>query len=274
MIGLVDWELLVLFIGLFVVNHALQKTGLPQRVVTDLAVAGVPLQDLGPLIAISFVLSNIGSNVPAVMLLLPIVAHTLAGPTLALVSTPAGYLLIVGSVANIIVVDAQSGQACFRKAIFYTGTIALCARYAASRNRGDGLDQGAFVLGVTGPGNAGPPPILRGKELLLSDMNVFYCMGAFGLACVFLWLSQFSQYMTGNPPSVYDGTAFGQHLFARPAIADEHAQGHIERRRTSADSTAAGVMGHRGHGLLGRWLIGSVAKQVMFHAPCAVLVAR
>ncbi len=29
MLGLVDWELLVLFMGLFVVNHALQKTGLP-----------------------------------------------------------------------------------------------------------------------------------------------------------------------------------------------------------------------------------------------------
>ena len=33
MLGLVDWELLVLFIGLFVVNHALQKTGLPARLV-------------------------------------------------------------------------------------------------------------------------------------------------------------------------------------------------------------------------------------------------
>jgi len=106
MLGLVDWELLVLFIGLFVVNHALQKTGLPERVVTDLAVAGVPLQHLGPLFAITFVLSNIVSNVPAVMLLLPSVAHTLAGPTLALVSALAGNLLIVGSVANIIVVDA------------------------------------------------------------------------------------------------------------------------------------------------------------------------
>jgi Na+/H+ antiporter NhaD/arsenite permease-like protein len=108
MLGLVDWELLVLFIGLFVVNHALQKTGLPERLVADLAAAGVPLQHLSPLFAITFVLSNIVSNVPAVMLLLPSVAHTLAGPTLALVSTLAGNLLIVGSVANIIVVDAAA----------------------------------------------------------------------------------------------------------------------------------------------------------------------
>jgi hypothetical protein len=60
--------------------------------------------------------------------------------------------------------------------------------------------------------------------------------------------------MTGNPPSVYDGTAFGQHLFARPAIADEQAQGRIERRRTSsADSTAAGVMGHSAGALVDRF---------------------
>lgn len=34
------------------------------------------------------------------------------------------------------------------------------------------------------------------------------------------------------------------------------------------------VLGHRGQGIMGRWLVGSVAKQVMHHAPCAVLVAR
>lgn len=34
------------------------------------------------------------------------------------------------------------------------------------------------------------------------------------------------------------------------------------------------VIGHRGHGLMGRWLLGSIAKQVMHHATCAVLVAR
>jgi Na+/H+ antiporter NhaD/arsenite permease-like protein len=108
MLGLVDWELLVLFIGLFVVNHALQKTGLPARLVGDLAAAGVPLQHLGPLFVTTFVLSNVVSNVPAVMLLLPSVAHTLGGPTLALGSTLAGNLFIVGSVANIIVVDAAA----------------------------------------------------------------------------------------------------------------------------------------------------------------------
>jgi Na+/H+ antiporter NhaD/arsenite permease-like protein len=108
MLGLVDWELLVLFMGLFIVNHALQTTGLPARAMADLAAAGVPLQHPGPLFAATFVLSNIVSNVPAVMLLLPGAEHALAGLTLALVSTLAGNLFIVGSIANIIVVDAAS----------------------------------------------------------------------------------------------------------------------------------------------------------------------
>jgi Na+/H+ antiporter NhaD/arsenite permease-like protein len=106
MLGLVDWELLVLFIGLFVVNHALQKTGLPGRAVMDLAAFGVDLHAPAPLFVASFLLSNVVSNVPAVMLLLPVATHPLGGTVLALSSTLAGNLLIVGSIANIIVVQA------------------------------------------------------------------------------------------------------------------------------------------------------------------------
>ena len=40
------------------------------------------------------------------MLLLPVATHELSGPLLALASTLAGNLFIVGSIANIIVVDA------------------------------------------------------------------------------------------------------------------------------------------------------------------------
>ena len=108
MLGLVDWELLILFIGLFVVNHALQETGIAAGIVADLAAAGVNLERPGPLFAATLVLSNVVSNVPAVMLLLPVAAGALAGPTLALASTLSGNLLIVGSIANIIVVNAAA----------------------------------------------------------------------------------------------------------------------------------------------------------------------
>lgn len=106
MLGLVDWELLVLFIGLFVVNHALARTGLTADAVRALAATGLPLVEPAPLFGATFVLSNLVSNVPAVMLLLPAATEPFSGPMLALVSTLAGNLLIVGSIANIIVVDA------------------------------------------------------------------------------------------------------------------------------------------------------------------------
>src|SRR5712664_1491026 len=57
MLGLVDWELLILFIGLFVVNHALQETGIAAGIVADLAAAGVNLERPAPLFAATLVLS-------------------------------------------------------------------------------------------------------------------------------------------------------------------------------------------------------------------------
>jgi Na+/H+ antiporter NhaD/arsenite permease-like protein len=109
MLGLVDWELLVLFMGLFVVNDALQRTGLPAQIVTASEAMGLRLDHPAPLFGAAFLLSNIVSNVPAVMLLLPVAAQQpLAGPLLALSSTFAGNLFIVGSIANIIVVDAAA----------------------------------------------------------------------------------------------------------------------------------------------------------------------
>ena len=103
--GFVDWELLILFIGLFVVNHAFATTGLAAQAIAWLAAQGVHLADSGPLFAATLGLSNLVSNVPAVMLLIPHISGPEAGATLALVSTFAGNLLLVGSIANLIVVD-------------------------------------------------------------------------------------------------------------------------------------------------------------------------
>jgi Na+/H+ antiporter NhaD/arsenite permease-like protein len=104
-LGLVDWHLLVLFIGLFVVNHAFAAAGLAGRASAALRAGGLDLADTRWLFPATAVLSNLVSNVPAVMLLLPHATHPLAGPVLALSSTLAGNLLIVGSIANIIVIE-------------------------------------------------------------------------------------------------------------------------------------------------------------------------
>ncbi|HHO77099.1 MAG TPA: anion transporter [Deltaproteobacteria bacterium] len=108
MLGLVDWQLLVLFCGLFIVNHALQQTHVPDSVVADLARSGIDPTHPGWLFAITVLLSNAVSNVPATMLLLPLADHPMSGPLLALSSTFAGNLLIIGSIANIIVVEIAS----------------------------------------------------------------------------------------------------------------------------------------------------------------------
>ena len=110
MLGLVDWQLLVLFAGLFVVNHALEGTGAMENAIATLGANGVDARDPRWLFALIVVMSNLVSNVPAVMLLLPLAEHPAAGPVLALASTLAGNLLIVGSIANIIVVDAAGRQ--------------------------------------------------------------------------------------------------------------------------------------------------------------------
>lgn len=109
-LGFVDWELLVLFIGLFVVNHAFETTGLAAQAVAWLALHGVQLGDSAALFVAGLGLSNLVSNVPAVMLLLPHLKTPQAGATLALVSTFAGNLLLVGSIANLIVADLARRQ--------------------------------------------------------------------------------------------------------------------------------------------------------------------
>jgi Na+/H+ antiporter NhaD/arsenite permease-like protein len=108
LLALVDWQLLLLFMGLFIVNHALQDTAIPDRLVQAVARAGVDLTQPHWLFGLTVIFSNAVSNVPAVMLFLPLASHPQAGPVLALSSTLAGNLLIVGSIANIIVVDAAA----------------------------------------------------------------------------------------------------------------------------------------------------------------------
>jgi Na+/H+ antiporter NhaD/arsenite permease-like protein len=103
----IDWPLLLLFAGLFIVVHGAEKAVLTPDVrhaVGDLAL-GRPAM----LAAVAAVLSNVVSNVPAVLVLKPFVGD-LADPhkawlVLAMASTLAGNFTILGSIANLIVVE-------------------------------------------------------------------------------------------------------------------------------------------------------------------------
>ena len=110
-LGLVDWHLITLFCALFVVVGALTKYGLPGQAAAWLQSRGIDINKPLALSGITLVLSNVVSNVPAVMLLLK---HMDLGITrnlyiLALVSTYAGNLTIVGSIANLITVEQARG---------------------------------------------------------------------------------------------------------------------------------------------------------------------
>lgn len=106
-LGFVDWHLLVLFGSLFIVTAALAATGLPARLLDDIATTGIHPASLTALAPLTLVGSNTIGNVPTVVLLLAVLkdlpAYTLYA--MAVLSTLAGNLLIVGSLANIIVVE-------------------------------------------------------------------------------------------------------------------------------------------------------------------------
>ncbi|MCS6771417.1 MAG: anion transporter [Kiritimatiellae bacterium] len=111
--GLVDWHLITLFIGLFVVVRGFENTGWPAYIVETLRAHGIHLDAPMVLAGLSAVLSNLVSNVPAVMLLTKFIPTSPPEPwyVLALASTFAGNLITIGSIANLIVIEQakQSG---------------------------------------------------------------------------------------------------------------------------------------------------------------------
>jgi Na+/H+ antiporter NhaD/arsenite permease-like protein len=103
----IDWDLLMLFVGLFVVVGAGEHAGFDRRLFALLKPLGV--ETVAGLSATAAILSNVISNVPAVMLFTKIVPR-LPDPgrawlALAMSSTFAGNLTILGSIANLIVVE-------------------------------------------------------------------------------------------------------------------------------------------------------------------------
>jgi Na+/H+ antiporter NhaD/arsenite permease-like protein len=107
----IDWPMLLMFVGLFVVVAGFEKIMLTPAVIA--AVARQHLDSVAMLSLVTAALSNLVSNVPAVLVLKPFVA-TMNDPqkawlVIAMASTLAGNLTVVGSVANLIVVQRAQG---------------------------------------------------------------------------------------------------------------------------------------------------------------------
>jgi Na+/H+ antiporter NhaD/arsenite permease-like protein len=114
----VDWSLLLFFGGLFVVMRGVSDAGIAGAIVSRIAgplhaVTAVTLARVGAGVT---VLSQLVSNVPAVMLFMPDLAAIPAGSAhrvwlaLAAFSTLAGNLTVIGSVANVIVFESAARE--------------------------------------------------------------------------------------------------------------------------------------------------------------------
>jgi Na+/H+ antiporter NhaD/arsenite permease-like protein len=108
----VDWGLLVFFVGLFIIVAGAERAGLTASLLQPIAMWD--LHRIPIFVAVTATLSNIVSNVPAVMLLRTLVV-SFPDPhagwlVLSMASTLAGNLTITGSVANIIVVERAAAE--------------------------------------------------------------------------------------------------------------------------------------------------------------------
>ena len=103
----IDWSLLLMFAGLFIIVGAGEHVLLTADVVRT--VSALHLGSVRVLAGVTAVLSNVVSNVPAVLLLKPFVAalpnQRTAWLVVAMASTLAGNFTVLGSIANLIVVE-------------------------------------------------------------------------------------------------------------------------------------------------------------------------
>jgi Na+/H+ antiporter NhaD/arsenite permease-like protein len=109
----IDFSLLVLFVGLFIVIAGIEKTPFPSEGIALASSYG--LHQPAVFSAVAAILSNLVSNVPAVLVFKPLIPH-FADPNrawilLAMASTLAGNLTVLGSVANLIVIQRSKHQA-------------------------------------------------------------------------------------------------------------------------------------------------------------------
>jgi Na+/H+ antiporter NhaD/arsenite permease-like protein len=103
----VDWSLLVFFAGLFMATGALETLGVSEQLFA--VMQPIAQEGIVALTATAVLLSNLVSNVPAVLLFRPFVPSfptpVQTWLTLAMATTFAGNLTLLGSVANLIVAE-------------------------------------------------------------------------------------------------------------------------------------------------------------------------
>jgi Na+/H+ antiporter NhaD/arsenite permease-like protein len=108
----INWGLLVFFIGLFIIVRGIETSGLINTLIDFSRQAN--LHNVAVLSVVTTALSNLVSNVPAVMLLKSITPTLEASHrswlTIALASTLAGNLTVTGSIANMIVIEQARGE--------------------------------------------------------------------------------------------------------------------------------------------------------------------
>lgn len=107
-----DWSLLIFFSGLFIVTDSLNSI-----FISNLKISfgpGLSFEEISYLTFISTLLSNVVSNVPAVLLLNPVVSsfsdQQTAWLIIAMSTTFAGNLTLLGSVANMIVAESAKNR--------------------------------------------------------------------------------------------------------------------------------------------------------------------
>jgi Na+/H+ antiporter NhaD/arsenite permease-like protein len=108
----IDWSLLLMFAGLFIIVAGAEHTLLSDGTIT--AFARLHLDRVPVLSAVTAVLSNLVSNVPAVLMLKPFIDplsdQRIAWLTVAMASTLAGNFTVLGSIANLIVVQRAAAS--------------------------------------------------------------------------------------------------------------------------------------------------------------------
>lgn len=110
----VNWQLLVLFIGLFVVVGGLVHSGVAEKLLPHLKQVGINLDQPLPLAWGSAILSNLINNSATVMLLVKLIdlSNPINAYALALSNAFAGNFLLIGSLANIITVQCAEECGC------------------------------------------------------------------------------------------------------------------------------------------------------------------